>query len=99
MTTPTPSIGRIVHHIGPDGKTRAAIVTHVWSDTCVNCMVFGKDGSDTVAGLKTSVNLHPHTPEHPEVTDSWHWMPYQLQQHDAGTAIHAPPTSKATKPK
>lgn len=61
MTKPT--IGRTVHyhpsandaiHRGRD-KPLAAIVTTVWSDTCVNLTVF--DGNGTPHG-RTSVLLH-----------------------------------------
>ncbi len=46
-----PSVGRIVH-FDQDGQKLAAIITHVWSDTCVNLAVF--DGSGNASG-KTSV--------------------------------------------
>ncbi len=58
-----PSIGRIVHYIG-DGTLLSssdnhypAIVTHVWSDTCVNLFVFPKGSpvDERNSGVKTSV--------------------------------------------
>ena len=43
-----PTVGRIVHYwvVDPYGNVvpRAAIITHVWSDECVNLHVFG-DGT------------------------------------------------------
>lgn len=36
-----PSIGRIVL-FNADGKDRPAIITHVWSDECVDLHVFGE---------------------------------------------------------
>ncbi len=42
-----PSIGRIVHFvIDREGNHVAAIITAVWSDTCVNLRLF-LDGSNT----------------------------------------------------
>jgi hypothetical protein len=46
--TPTPSIGRIVHHRGISSNgtnVHSAIITRVWSKTCVNVLVF-PDGGD-----------------------------------------------------
>ncbi len=43
-----PTIGRIVHFVNPYGtgkKIFPAIITNVWSDTCVNLHVFW-DGSN-----------------------------------------------------
>ena len=42
-----PSIGRIVHFVvDPEKNHVAAIITAVWSDTCVNLRLF-LDGSNT----------------------------------------------------
>lgn len=45
---PKPSVGRIVHYREPrvddTHAIRAAIVTAVWTDTCVNLTVFDKRG-------------------------------------------------------
>lgn len=39
-----PSVGRIVHYVLPDGRSkgevRPAIIIRVWSQTCVNLQVF-----------------------------------------------------------
>ncbi len=37
---PKPSIGRIVLYLNSDNKLYPAIITEVWSDTCVNLNVF-----------------------------------------------------------
>ena len=46
-----PSIGRIVifnkKTVEGAMTQHAAIITHVWSDTCVNLKAFGKDHNDT----------------------------------------------------
>ena len=84
MSIPTPTIGRIVLFRGSDGEDRPAIVTHVWSDFCVNLYVFPKDSSDTNTGPRTSVtHIGPETNEQPTTGPSWRWMPFQIQT--AGT--------------
>lgn len=51
-----PSIGRIVHYREPSAdKIRAAIVTVVWSDTCVNLHVFGECGAYDVRSSSAGV--------------------------------------------
>lgn len=69
-----PTIGRIVHYVtgnNEPGNHYPAIVTHVWSDTCVNLNVFPKgqsmDGENS--GVKTSVVLDSNG----ERAYSWHW--------------------------
>lgn len=76
-----PSVGRVVwYHPGqgdpgpdPQGQPLAAIVTHVWSDTCVNLAVFDTNG---IPYNRTSVYLHQG-----DVAVSGRpyaeWMPYQ----------------------
>ena len=75
-----PTIGRIVHFVAnlvePE-QHYPAIITHVWSDTCVNLEVFRKgtaarDVMDT--GVKTSVTFD----ESGTQPYSWHW-PEQSQ--------------------
>lgn len=50
------TLGRIVRYGAGGGKVSPAIVTHVWSDNCVNLYVF-PDGSysDAYSGTHTSV--------------------------------------------
>lgn len=70
-----PTIGRIVHFLAngmmAPGNHYPAIITHVFSDTCVNLCVFPKgtpqDASDS--GLKTSVVFD----ELMVTIYSWHW--------------------------
>lgn len=75
MEPQKPSIGRIVHFVGLLGLERdkhyPAIVTHVFSDTCVNLEVGRKGTSfdDKDAGLRTSVVLD----EKAEAAYTWHW--------------------------
>lgn len=71
-----PSIGRIVHFVAemdaPASAHYAAVVTHVWSETCVNLFVFPKgssnDGADS--GVKTSVTFNDPEAGKPY---TWHW--------------------------
>lgn len=58
-----PSIGRIVHY-NDAGTIRAAIITEVWSDDCVNLEVFGVYEDR----IKTSVVLG-------EGPCQWRWPP------------------------
>ena len=78
-----PTIGRIVlYHppfepdSGSNERTYAAIVCHVWSDTCVNLAVFDSNGS---VSSKTSVLLFQGESERPSSSYA-EWMPYQKGQ-------------------
>lgn len=96
-TIPTPTIGRIVLFRGSDGEDRPAIVTHVWSQFCVNLHVFGKDSRDTNHGISTSVtHIGPETNETPTTGPSWRWVPFQIQT--AGTRHQDVPASTAAVP-
>ena len=74
----TPALGRIVHYILPDGHHigdhRPAIITRVWSDTCVNLTVFTDSENDGFPpnGLihRTSVSFHEAVRHE---FGSWHW--------------------------
>jgi hypothetical protein len=57
-----PTVGRIVHYVPLAGERShnhtqcfAALVTHVWSDTCVSLAVFNENGAPLHA--KTSIML------------------------------------------
>jgi hypothetical protein len=72
-----PTIGRIVHFV-PDGGARPeqhypAIITHVWTDLCVNLEVFRKGTAmDSVeAGVRTSVMYADA--DNQSTMYSWHW--------------------------
>lgn len=60
-----PTIGRIVHFQTLDGQTLPAIVTRVFSDTCVNLEVFGVN---TESRFPTSVCMGGESGE-------WSWPP------------------------
>ena len=72
-----PTVGRIVHYIVPDhispttkGQSRAAIITRVWNDTCVNLHVFF-DGDALPPGTSPVVtSVLQGTDE-----DKWMWPP------------------------
>lgn len=52
----SPTVGRIVRYGAGAGVVLPAIVTHVWSETCVNLFVF-PDGiyPHLISGVRTSV--------------------------------------------
>lgn len=62
-----PSVGRVVHYVSSLGQHWAAIITHVWSDSCVNLAVFDSNG---VASNATSV-CYDGDALPPAYT--WHW--------------------------
>jgi len=68
-----PSIGRLVHYFPTINENYGnspvtALITHVWSDTCVNLKLFA-DGPGVMDGFKTSVNnLHSDNS-----AGSWNW--------------------------
>lgn len=79
----SPTVGRVVlYHpsfepdSGSNERTFAAIVCHVWSDTCVNLAVFDSNG---VASNHTSVFLFQGDGERPG-SQYAEWMPYQIGQ-------------------
>jgi hypothetical protein len=61
-----PSIGRIVHFVASEGHA-PAIITRVFSDTCVNLRVFRDNGQ--TPDHYTSVSLD----EKGEQSFTWHW--------------------------
>jgi hypothetical protein len=76
-----PTVGRVVWYHPPSdnldcGDILAAIVCHVWSDTCVNLAIFDSIG---VASNQTSVFLYQGDSERP-AGSYCEWMPYQIGQ-------------------
>lgn len=76
-----PTIGRIVWYwpTTPDTQPRAAIVTRVWSDTCVNLAIFDPNGN-AMSNPPTSVLLLQEGNERPSGGGFCEWMPYQIGQ-------------------
>lgn len=75
-----PTIGRVLwfysdQHTDGD-QPKAALVCHVWSDTCVNLAVFDANG---VASNVTSVLLFQGEGQRPSKSFA-EWMPYQVGQ-------------------
>lgn len=60
-----PTVGRIVHIHVENEQPLAAIIVHVWNDTCVNVTAFSSNG-DPVG--KTSVLYGPGP-------GNWAWPP------------------------
>ena len=77
----SPTIGRIVWYWpkGHGTQPHAAIVAHVWSDTCVNLAIFDSNGVP-VANPPTSVLLLQDGNERPSGGHFCEWMPYQKNQ-------------------
>lgn len=72
-----------------------AIVTRVWSDTCVNLTVF----RDNVAPLMVSSVSYDDGPERPAWC-GWRWMPYQkaVAAGEIKPTLHATPVSPQGRP-
>lgn len=91
-----PTIGRMVHfyhckrypHVTAHGPVFAAIITHVWSDNCINIAAFDSNG---VVFGETSVELLQDDSPKP-LHQHCCWMPYQK----AVAAGEIPPTLHAT---
>jgi hypothetical protein len=84
-----PTIGRVVwfHPAGssPEEQPNAAIIAHVWSDTCVNLAIFDANGA---ASNQTSVFLYQDAGERPS-SQYAEWMPYQQGQAAKTEALEA----------
>jgi len=76
-----PTVGRIVwyHPPVPHMQPLAAIVAHVWSDTCVNLAIFDANGKP-MSEPPTSVLLVQEDGEVPSGGHYCTWMPYQRAQ-------------------
>lgn len=88
-----PTVGRVVWYwpSGPAGtQPLAAIIAHVWSDTCVNLAIFNASGApmDTPP---TSILLLQEGNERPSGGHFCEWMPYQIGQ----AKKHAEPEAKS----
>lgn len=69
----------------------AAIVTHVWSDTCVNLAVFDSNG---VSQGRTSVTLEHGAPSL-NASRYCEWMPFQKGQAAKTEALETAAAAKA----
>jgi hypothetical protein len=78
-----PTVGRVVWFY-PQGHQRheqpwAALIAHVWSDTCVNLAIFNANGKP-LQDPPTSVLLVQGDNEVPSGGLYCTWMPYQVGQ-------------------
>ena len=80
-----PTVGRIVHFYPEQGDPffdfapMPAMITHVWSDTCINVAVFDPDGKP-MQTPPTSVLLVQPGSEIPLDNPHCEWMPYQIKK-------------------
>lgn len=93
----TPTVGRIVYYTPGElngdvamarngDQSLAAIVTAVWSDTCVNLHIFDANGN---SHIRTSVLLVQD--DNPKPAGCFcEWMPYQLAQAAKAEAAEEP---------
>lgn len=75
-----PTVGRIVlfrsknpDDLGNGAIEVPAIVTRVWSDTCINCTVF-RDNAAPLSATSVSMTDDFDAGGHHQ---AWRWMPYQ----------------------
>ncbi len=78
-----PTVGRVLWYY-PKGRKageqpQAAMIAHVWSDTCVNLAIFDDNGCP-LAVPPTSVLLVQEGAEVPSGGRYCTWMPYQQGQ-------------------
>lgn len=103
----TPTVGRIVHYTPPSDNVGewmhaplAAMITHVWSDTCVNLAIWNHDGSP-VYHPPCSVTLVQPGDEKPGGGNYCEWMPYQITKgygSESGETAVANTTDRASVP-
>ena len=74
-----PTVGRVVHYHPPYDLARieAAIITHVWSERCVNLACFDQNGNSY--GMTSVVLLQDHDVP-PGGVGYAEWMPFQKGQ-------------------
>ncbi len=80
-STPKPTVGRVVNYHGSKtkGTPYPAIVTHVWSDDCVNLNVLN-DGTYPIPGVDSDAALTVTSCQRGDELGQWNWMPYQLKK-------------------
>lgn len=65
-----PTVGRIVHYMY-GGEMFPAMITHVWTDTCVNLVIFNNGLTDN--GLEVTFKRPSVTFAENHVNHTWHW--------------------------
>lgn len=78
-----PTVGRVVWFYPsgtrPPNQPFAALIAHVWSDTCVNLAIFDANGQPLPPG-HTSILLVQDGNLTPSEGNYCCWMPYQVGQ-------------------
>lgn len=96
MSNPTPTIGSIVLYVLPAhskraGEIRPASVVHVNSTDPVHGSInlnVQLDGPNDAGEHEWHGSVQQD--QEGKKPGTWHWMDYQVQQHAAGTSVHAP---------
>lgn len=80
MSQQKPSVGRIVHYLptchSDKGQPWPAIITHVWSDTCVNLRVV-EDPTFEIRWLRDAMTSSVSQSDDPDkpTPGTWQWPP------------------------
>lgn len=79
----TPTVGRVVWYYGPGHREgdqpQLAIITYVWSDTCINIALWTAEGCPVIPP-PTSIQLVQDDAEKPSYGGHYcTWMPYQRE--------------------
>lgn len=95
-----PTVGRVVYYYPKgvaDGPPLAAIISCVWSDTCVNLAILNASGTP-MTDPPTSILLVQEGGLRPPGGHFCEWMPYQIGQAKKNETPLAPlaPLSSAT---
>lgn len=88
-----PTVGRVVwFYNAPGAPERAAIIAHVWSDTCINAAIITQDGQ-MYPQPPTSIPLIQDGTPLPTAGYYCTWMPFQVGQAAKAEAAAAPSAS------
>lgn len=97
-----PTIGRVVlvYRPGKSDQFEPALISYVWSDTCINVGGFDRNGNpfrETSLFLNQDISVDPITPPKLEGDEGLEpfacWMPYQKAQAAKATVLPEPALS------
>ena len=82
------SVGRIVHVMQVDGRDLPGIVTHVWSESVVNVVLFTDGSFDDLRGAVERLTSIPEGAD----ADTWHWPELVEEGQDEPAPDPVPPS-------